>query len=116
MTTSDITPAPAVPVTPAATPWEYAPAPESTDVVRLRERYGLFVGGSFVEPAGDAWFPTISPATEDTLAEVAEAGDEDVDTSSITRAGRTSSSTPSRTWSRSPSASPGRSSRGTSLC
>jgi acyl-CoA reductase-like NAD-dependent aldehyde dehydrogenase len=79
MTTSDITPAPAVPVTPAATPWEYAPAPESTDVVRLRERYGLFVGGSFVEPAGDAWFPTISPATEDTLAEVAEAGDEDVD-------------------------------------
>jgi aldehyde dehydrogenase (NAD+) len=76
---TDITPAPAVPVAPDAPPWEYAPAPESTDVVRLRDRYGLFVGGSFVEPADDRWFPTISPATEDTLAEVAEAGEEDVD-------------------------------------
>ena len=76
---TDITPAPAVPVAPAAPAWEYAPAPESTDVVRLRDRYGLFVGGAFVEPAEDRWFPTISPSTEDTLAEVAEAGEEDVD-------------------------------------
>jgi aldehyde dehydrogenase (NAD+) len=74
---SEITPA--LPVTPAGPAWEYAPAPESTDVVTLRDRYGLFVGGSFVEPAGDRWFPTISPSTEDTLAEVAEAGDDDVD-------------------------------------
>jgi hypothetical protein len=28
-----------------AIPWEYAPAPESRDVVTLRERYGLFING-----------------------------------------------------------------------
>ena len=28
-----------------AIPWEYAPAPESRDVVSLRERYGLYIGG-----------------------------------------------------------------------
>ena len=59
--------------------WDYAPAPESTDVVRLEDRYGLFIGGEFVAPASDTWFPTIDPATEDTLAEVAEAGSQDVD-------------------------------------
>ena len=30
--------------------WEYAPAPESTDHVRLAKRYGLFIGGKFVAP------------------------------------------------------------------
>ena len=59
--------------------WEYAPAPESRDVVRLQDRYGLFIGGGFVEPKSGRWFPTIEPATEQILAEVAEAGDEDVD-------------------------------------
>ena len=28
-----------------AIPWEYAPAPEARDIVHLRERYGLFIGG-----------------------------------------------------------------------
>jgi aldehyde dehydrogenase (NAD+) len=59
--------------------WTYAPAPESRDVVRLEDRYGLFVGGGFVEPKSGRWFPTIDPSTEDELAEVAEAGPEDVD-------------------------------------
>jgi aldehyde dehydrogenase (NAD+) len=59
--------------------WEYAPAPESTDIVRIEDRYGLFVNGTFVEPKSGRYFPTINPATEDVLAEVAEAGDEDVD-------------------------------------
>jgi len=67
---------PAEPVMPA---WEYAPAPESTEIVRLRERYGLFIGGEFVEPATGGTFPTISPATEEVLAVVSEAGPEDVD-------------------------------------
>ena len=31
------------------TPWEYAPAPESKDVVSIRDRYGLFIGGEFVD-------------------------------------------------------------------
>ena len=30
---------------PVPADWTYAPAPESTDSLRLRERYGLFVGG-----------------------------------------------------------------------
>ena len=30
--------------------WRYAPAPESTDHIRIEDRYGLFIGGEFVEP------------------------------------------------------------------
>jgi aldehyde dehydrogenase (NAD+) len=59
--------------------WEYADAPESTEIVRLEDRYGLFIGGEFVEPKSGTWFETIDPATEEPLAEVAEAGPEDVD-------------------------------------
>jgi aldehyde dehydrogenase (NAD+) len=68
--------APAQPVMPA---WEYAPAPESKDIVRLQDRYGLFIAGEFVEPKSGRWFPTIDPSNETVLAEVAEAGEEDVD-------------------------------------
>jgi aldehyde dehydrogenase (NAD+) len=68
--------APAQPVMPA---WEYSPAPESKDIVRLQDRYGLFIGGEFVEPKSGRWFPTIDPSNETVLAEVAEAGEEDVD-------------------------------------
>jgi NAD-dependent aldehyde dehydrogenases len=60
-------------------PWEYAPAPESTDVVRLEETYGLFINGEFVEPRSGKRFVTINPATEEPLAQVAEAGPEDVE-------------------------------------
>ena len=59
--------------------WGYAPAPEGRDVVTIRDRYGLFIGGEFVEPRSGTWFDTISPSTEDRLAEVAEAGPQDVD-------------------------------------
>ena len=64
---------------PAPLEWEYAPAPESRDIVTVKPRYGLFIGGEFVEPRSDRWFGTIDPATEEPLAEVAEAGPEDVD-------------------------------------
>ena len=57
----------------------YAPAPESRAIVSLEERYGLYVGGEMVEPRSGEWFATISPATEEPLAEVAQAGPEDVD-------------------------------------
>jgi aldehyde dehydrogenase (NAD+) len=58
--------------------WEYAPAPESRDIVQIRERYGLFVGGEELEPRTGEWFPSISPSTEEPLFEVALAGEEDV--------------------------------------
>jgi len=63
---------------PAPAPWEYAPAPESREIVRLEDRYGLFIGGEFVEPKSGDRYVTIDPATEEPLAEVAEAGPEDV--------------------------------------
>src|SRR3954470_17771474 len=56
--------------------WDYAPAPESTDHVALRDRYGLFIGGAFVD--ADNYAPTINPATEEPLAEVAQASEADV--------------------------------------
>src|SRR6187549_3814577 len=55
-------------------PFTYAPAPESRSVVDIRSSYGLFVNGEFTEGHGKA-FKTISPATEEVLAEVAEAVD-----------------------------------------
>ena len=58
--------------------WTYAPAPESRAILSLEERYGLYVGGEMVEPRSGEWFTTISPATEEPLAEVALAGPEDV--------------------------------------
>jgi len=63
---------------PAASSFEYAPAPESRDIVRLQDRYALFVGGEFVEPRSGEFHPTLNPATEEPLAEVAYAGEEDV--------------------------------------
>ena len=66
---------------PAAAPpaWEYAPAPESRDVVHFQERYGLFVGGELVDPRSGEWYSTIEPANEDHLADIALAREEDVD-------------------------------------
>ena len=75
-------PAAALPV-----PWEYAPSREATDHVPIRPRYELFVGGKFVAPRSGRYFPTINPATEETLAEVAEAGEADVD-AAVTEARR----------------------------
>ncbi len=66
--------------TPGAPPaWEYADAPESKDIVTLQDRYGLFIGGEFVEPKSGRYMATIDPSTEEVLAEVPEAGAEDVD-------------------------------------
>ncbi|MGH3076891.1 MAG: aldehyde dehydrogenase family protein [Gaiellaceae bacterium] len=66
------------PSAPATIEWEYAPAPEARDLVQVRERYGLFIGGEEVEPRSGKWFGSISPATEEPLFEVAQAGAEDV--------------------------------------
>jgi len=59
--------------------FEYAPAPESIDHVKIQPRYGLFIGGRMVEPHSKKRFPTINPANEKKLAEVAEADEVDVD-------------------------------------
>jgi aldehyde dehydrogenase (NAD+) len=63
-----------------AIPWEYAPAPESRDVVALRDEYGLFIDGHEVAATGGGTFATVNPATEETLALVAKATPKDADT------------------------------------
>jgi aldehyde dehydrogenase (NAD+) len=59
--------------------FEYAPAPESRAVVTIRPSYGLFIGGEFVGPTDGSTFKTISPSSEEVLAEITEAGAGDVD-------------------------------------
>jgi aldehyde dehydrogenase (NAD+) len=60
-------------------PWEYAPAPESRDVVTIAPEYGLYVNGEFRPAASGVTFATENPATEEQLSQVAEAGPADVD-------------------------------------
>src|SRR3984885_3146859 len=57
--------------------FEYGAAPEAGSQITLRGSYGLFIGGSFV--SGSSVFKTISPATEEVLAEVTHGTTEDVD-------------------------------------
>ncbi len=59
--------------------WEYASAPESRDIVSIQSEYGLFLDGEFVAPRSGEHFATINPASEEPLASVAQAGQEDVD-------------------------------------
>src|SRR5437868_5202838 len=59
--------------------WHYSTSLESTEHVKIAKRYNLFIGGQFVEPHSKRWFETINPATEETLAEIAEGDAEDID-------------------------------------
>ena len=59
--------------------FEYAPAPESRAIVNIAPSYGLFIGGEFVESSDGSTFKTISPSSEEVLAEVTEASEADVD-------------------------------------
>jgi aldehyde dehydrogenase (NAD+) len=67
------------PVLAAGRPWEYAAAPESRGIVSIAPEYGLFIDGEFGPAADGRAFGTINPATEEPLAEVALAGQADVD-------------------------------------
>jgi aldehyde dehydrogenase (NAD+) len=58
--------------------WEYDPAPESSSIVSLHSRYELYIGGEWRKPASGKHFQTANPATEEVLAEVAEADAADV--------------------------------------
>ena len=61
------------------TDWKYAPALESTDHIKINKQYDLFINGKFVKPNSKKYFATINPATEEKLAEVADANEKDVD-------------------------------------
>ncbi len=61
------------------TDWQYDPAPESTDHVRIDDQYELFIGGEFVAPKEGRYFDSINPSNEQVLARIASAGKDDVD-------------------------------------
>jgi aldehyde dehydrogenase (NAD+) len=65
--------------------FEYAAAPESRTIVSLDDGYGLYVGGRWVEPSET--YTTISPASEEPLAQVGQASAEDVDTAVVAARG-----------------------------
>ncbi len=76
-----------------AIPWDYAPAPESRDIVTIKERYGLFIDGREVPASDGGTFATVNPATEEVLAHVARATPVDAD-----KAVRAARRAQSRSW------------------
>src|SRR6266508_5154395 len=70
-------------IEPAARPLaftlDYAESRESTAIVHIEQSYDLYIGGQWVAPRSGKRFTPVNPAIEEPLAEVAEAGPEDVD-------------------------------------
>ncbi len=67
-------------VTDLVTPtWEYAPAPQATDVVSIAATNDLFIGGDWVSTRDGSTTATLNPATEEQLATYTVAGPADVD-------------------------------------
>jgi aldehyde dehydrogenase (NAD+) len=58
--------------------FEYAPAPESRAIVKLKGDYGLFINGKWVAPQSKKKFASINPATEEILARVSQGNAADV--------------------------------------
>src|SRR6185312_15420348 len=63
---------------------EYGPAPESADlagewIAKHEKRFGLFIDGQFSAPSDQRYFVTLNPSNAKPLAEIAQAGAEDVD-------------------------------------
>ncbi len=61
------------------TSWDYSDAPESTNHIILEKKYNLFINGEFIEPKSKKYFETINPATDEVIAEIAQADKKDVD-------------------------------------
>ncbi len=59
--------------------WDYAPAPEESKNYIIAPRHDLFINGQFVKPHSGKYFPSINPATEDQLTEIALGDKADVD-------------------------------------
>ena len=83
--------------------WSLAPALESTSHIQLRESYGNFINGKFVESAGGDTYTTISPSTEKPIAEITESTDADVD-----KAVKAARNAYSKVWSKMPASERGK--------
>ena len=57
----------------------YIPYPPSKESGGFKSRYGLFIQGEFRTPISKKYFPSINPATGETLSQIAEAGPKDVE-------------------------------------
>jgi aldehyde dehydrogenase (NAD+) len=77
--------------------WNYAPAPEDSKNYVIAPRHELFIGGKFVKPHSQTYFPSINPATEETLTEISFADATDVD-----RAVKSARRAYERVWSKMP--------------
>ena len=72
--------------------FEYSPAPEA-QLVRFNDSYGHFINGKFTKPENT--YPTINPATEQTLSQVSHGQSKDVD-----KAVRSARSAFDKSWSK----------------
>src|SRR5882724_5513924 len=50
--------------------WDYAPAPETFDYIKIPQRHELFINGKIVAPHSGKYFESLNPATEETLTEI----------------------------------------------
>ena len=78
---------------------EYASAIESTSLVNIKDKYGLFIDGNFVDSSSGKSFKTLNPSTEKPLSVVTEASSDDVD-----RAVRSASVSYEKYWKKMPGA------------
>ena len=77
--------------------WDYAPAPEDSKNYAIAPRHELFINGKFVVPRSKKYFPSVNPATEEKLTEIAFADAEDID--SAVKAARRAHE---KTWNKMP--------------
>ncbi|MCB0336526.1 MAG: aldehyde dehydrogenase family protein, partial [Bdellovibrionales bacterium] len=61
------------------TDWQYAPAPESVDHVRVKSSYEHFINGSFAKGKKTKYFKSLNPATNQVLTQVALGTETDID-------------------------------------
>lgn len=59
--------------------WDYAPAPETFDYIKIPSKHDLFINGKFVAPHSGKYFDSLNPATEEKLTEIAAGDAADVD-------------------------------------
>lgn len=59
--------------------WEYAESIESSSIVSIEKKYGIFYDGQFQSPNSKKYLKTISPSTEEVLSSVALGNKSDID-------------------------------------
>ena len=59
--------------------WEYAESIESSSIVSIEKKYGIFFDGQFQSPNSKKYLKTISPSTEEVLSSVALGNQSDID-------------------------------------